>query len=232
MKIARALFLLLLLANLLLFAAGRGYFGSGPGGEPERLANQLNAQKIIIIRDGSPSAESGAAPQATGAAQAQPVVEPKPAVEACRRFAPLPRDRAGRIAEMARSKEDKIRTVQKSLEEANSWWVYLPPQPSRQEVSSRVEELRAAGVKDFFVVQQEGPNHYALSLGLFKSESMAKDLLNRLRVKGISGARVAARGNVATKVSLEVRGAEAEVAALAGQVAAAFPELSAQACAP
>ena len=65
----RALALALLAANLLLFAYGAGYFGTAPGGvgEPERVANQLDAERIRIIEPAEPS----------GPAQSVAPAEPK-----------------------------------------------------------------------------------------------------------------------------------------------------------
>lgn len=48
----RLSFILLLLANLLLLAWSQGYLGGSDGGrEPQRLARQLNADQLRIVRD-------------------------------------------------------------------------------------------------------------------------------------------------------------------------------------
>ena len=236
MRVLRTLFLLLVLANLLLFAAGKGYLGGGNGGEPERLANQLNPDKIAIVRNGPPSPPAEvaqSAPAASAEAASKPQADIEPAAEVCRRLAPLARDQAERIAEMARARAPQVKLVQQSLEAPSSFWVFIPPQPDRAEVNKRLDELRAAGVKDkdFYVVQESGANHYAISLGLFKSDGMARNLVERLRAKGVTGAHVVARESATAKVSVEVRGGPGEIDALLAQAASSFPDLGAQPCA-
>src|SRR5512135_1504656 len=138
MRVLRTLFLLLVLANLLLFAAGKGYLGGGNGGEPERLANQLNPDKIAIVRNGPPSPPAEVAPSAPAAnaeAASKPQADIEPAAEVCRRLAPLARDQAERIAEMARARAPQVKLVQQSLEAPSSFWVFIPPQPDRAEVN-------------------------------------------------------------------------------------------------
>lgn len=235
MRTLRSLVLLLVVANLLLFAAGGGLFGGSGSGEPERLTNQLNPEKIRILQSGSATAAS-TAESPTAAEQAGSGSQPESSsaggsvASACRRFASLPRERAGRIADMARSRPGQIEAVQKSLEEPSSYWVYIAPQPSRQELDSRIDELKAAGISDYFIEQKAGPNHLSVSLGLFKTERMALDLRDKLRAKGISGARIAARESPTGRVSLELRGASADVDALLADVESAFPGLEAQQC--
>ena len=235
MRILRFLVLLLVVANLLLFAAGGGLFGRSGSGEPERLTNQLNPEKIRILQSGSTTAPSSAA---SPPAAAQPGSGSQPEskaigeseASACRRIASLPRERASRIADMARTRPGQVEAVQKSLEEPSSYWVYIAPQPGRQELDSRIAELKAAGISDYFIEQKAGPNHLAVSLGLFKTERMALDLRDKLRAKGISGARIAARENPAGRVSLELRGASTELDALLADVESAYPGLEAQQC--
>jgi hypothetical protein len=244
MRILRALAVLLLLGNLLLFAAAKGLFGSHSGGEPERLADQLDAQKIVIVQAGPAAPESAPVaangPAATGDAdnaspeKPEPVAIPAPKQEsaapadACRRYTGVAKDKAARIAALA--KEGKLKVVQKAQDEPSSWWVHIPSQPSREDVDKRIAELRAAGVSDFFVVQEAGPNHFALSLGLFKLERMALDLRDRLRAKGVAQARVSPRESATAKVTLELRGGAEQMALVLPQIASAIPGTSGQAC--
>lgn len=244
MRILRALVVLLLVGNLLLLAAAKGLFGTGSGGEPERLADQLDAQKIVILHagpaapeasrattDAAAAANGAGAPATRSEAAPQPAAKPESAMsaaEACRRYVGVSKDKAVRIAALAR--EAKLKVVQKAQDEPSSWWVHIPSQPSRDEVEKRIAELRAAGVSDFFVVQETGPNHLALSLGLFKLERMATDLRDRLRAKGVSQARVSPRESTTARVTLELRGGTEQLADLQPQIAVALPGISGQVC--
>lgn len=241
MRILRALALLLVLGNVLLFALASGLLGGGGGGEPERLAHQLDAQKIVILKAGAdavtpppavaeatPKAEPEATPKAEPPA-AKPEAPPKPPEpEVCRRYPALAREKANKVVIVARQQDLKV--AQKSQDEPSAWWVHLPPQASREDVDKNIGELRGAGVSDFFVVQEQGPNHFAISLGLFKQERMAMDLRDRLRAKGIAQARVTPRENANAKVALELRGTRGQMDALLSQAVSSLAGASAQNC--
>lgn len=70
----------------------------------------------------------------------------------------------------------------------NSWWVRVPPQASREQAERRVQELRQLGVKDTYIVPDAGPTQFAISLGVFKTENRARQLLNQLREQGVRNA--------------------------------------------
>ncbi|MCK7490545.1 MAG: dephospho-CoA kinase [Comamonadaceae bacterium] len=165
MRILRFLVLLLVVANLLLFAAEAGLFGGSGSGEPERLTNQLNPEKIRILQSGSATAPSAAAILAA-AAQAGSGAQPESKVDrrigGVRPVAASPRCRgSGRAASPTwrAPGRGRIEAVQKSLEEPSSYWVHIAPQPGRQELDSRIAELKAAGISDYFIEQKAGPNH-------------------------------------------------------------------------
>jgi hypothetical protein len=229
MRILRALFLLLVLANLLLFAAGRGYFGRSGSGEPERLAAQIQPEMIRILRD-------QAATQGTQAQPDQPAAAPGAAPPAgaganCLRYEPVGREQAGKIAAKQRARDGGVALAEKRLEEPSSYWVSIPPQPSRQDLDARIAELKSAGVNDFFVIGgEQGANRGAVSLGLFKSERMAESLRERLRAKGVNGVRVSAREAAGAKLAVELRGPAPALTALAADIAAELPDLKPGEC--
>jgi hypothetical protein len=236
MRILRALFLVLVVVNLLLFAAGRGYFGGSGSGEPERLAAQIQPDKIRILREDRPS--QAARGQSGPAAAAGPAKAPPPGPSArsdvdapCLSFEPVSREQARRIAAKQRARNGGLTFVERRLEEPGSYWVSLPPQPSKEDQDARIAQLKNAGVTDFFVMAGEpGENRGAVSLGLFKSERMAESLRDKLRAKGIEGVRVTARETAGAKLAVEVRGPSEALAALAAEIAAELPALKSGEC--
>jgi hypothetical protein len=230
MRILRALFLLLVLANLLLFAAGRGYFGRSGSGEPERLAAQIQPEMIRILRDQAASQGTQAQPDQPAAAPG--TAPPAGAAASCLRYEPVGREQAGKIAAKQRARDGGVALAEKRLEEPSSYWVSIPPQPSRQDLDARIAELKSAGVNDFFVIGgEQGANRGAVSLGLFKSERMAESLRERLRAKGVSGVRVSAREAAGAKLAVELRGPAPALTALAADIAAELPDLKPGECA-
>lgn len=229
MRILRALFLLLVLANLLLFAAGRGYFGRSGSGEPERLAAQIQPEMIRILRD--QAAPQGTQAQPDQSAAAPGAAPPAGAAANCLRYEPVGREQAGKIAAKQRARNGGVELAEKRLEEPSSYWVSIPPQPSRQDLDARIAELKSAGVNDFFVIGgEQGANRGAVSLGLFKSERMAESLRERLRAKGVNGVRVSAREAAGAKLAVELRGPAPALTALAADIAAELPDLKPGEC--
>lgn len=60
----RVLVFLLVLANLLFFVFARGYLGGGDNPDGERLHQQLQPERIVIVSKGEPAAEAGGKPAA------------------------------------------------------------------------------------------------------------------------------------------------------------------------
>jgi hypothetical protein len=84
-------------------------------------------------------------------------------------------------------------TVQRRVMEIDGYWVHMAPLKTKGEVDRKVGELKALGVKEFFVVTDAGPWRNAVSLGLFKNEDAAKAELERLRALGVRSATVTRR---------------------------------------
>ncbi|MDT3737708.1 MAG: SPOR domain-containing protein [Denitratisoma sp.] len=189
MQVLRTLFFLLVLGNLLLFVWGQGYFGTTGGGEAERLSAQIEPEKLRIAGKGAPPATAAAPPR-----------------EECRVLAGLEREAAGKLADLISGRDAQLKVSLRALEEPKSWWVHIPPQPNGAQADRKAAELSKLAVKDFYVVRESGPNQYAVSLGLFKSEEAAKDYLGALQKKGVKSARILARETAGDKMIVEVSG--------------------------
>lgn len=85
------------------------------------------------------------------------------------------------------------RLVRKPLQEASSWVVHMPPQPDKEAVERKAAELRNLGIEDFFVILDNSPLRWGISLGVFKQESAARAHLAALGEKGVRTARVTPR---------------------------------------
>lgn len=210
----RSLFLFLLLANLLLFALGRGLLGrSEAGREPGRLDAQVMPERLSIVARGKAAADAQAArpaPEAAPAPLPSPAAAIGPAVaEACREAGGLSPDQALILAEWVRPDSARVRVTQTVVDEPTSWWVYVPPAADKAASEARVAALRRLGVTDFYVVQDAGPNFRAISLGVFKSADKAEEALAALTRKGVKTARAGPR-DVTTRVNQRFVG-DAEV---------------------
>ena len=240
----RTLLIVLILLNLLAFAALSGWLGSpSQRGEPERLTNQLNPERIKLRPSASPARveTNQAKPSAPAPAPASvPAPTPAPAVaeaqaeapaavpEACLAFAPLSADAARGLADNLAAQTDlQLRDVPTDV--PNSWWVSLPPAESKEAAEARAVELRKQGVTDLFIVQEPGPNQFAVSLGLFRQEVQALRHAEQLGNKGIQ-ARVSPR--LSTTHRIEIRGPADRLTLLASEFKARMPAGSRVECQP
>lgn len=84
-------------------------------------------------------------------------------------------------------------TQKKQAESAKKrYWVYIPSQKSMPQAEAKIAELRILGISDSFIVQ-EPKWRYAISLGIFKDESLANEYLQKLHSMGINTAIKAKR---------------------------------------
>ncbi|MCK9259219.1 MAG: SPOR domain-containing protein [Azoarcus sp.] len=220
MTTLRFLFILLVILNALAFGALKGWFGfAPPAGEPERITNQLHPDRIKMLTPTSApedkaATETPAAPEpAPPPDVVAPPQEPPPVAAAliCRAWSGLNASDADRLS--ARLAAAGMTPRQRSVEVPSSWWVRIPPQPNRDAADRQARALRAKGVDDLFIVQEAGPNQFAISLGLFKTEASSRLHLSQLRAKGVRGAGIATRTTIEYRI--EVDGEEAQLTPIA-----------------
>ena len=80
------------------------------------------------------------------------------------------------------------RLTQREVEHTIGYWVYIPPARNRAAVNEKIAQLKTRGIHDFFVVQEKGKWQDAISLGIFKTEDIARKYLDHLKTKGIKTA--------------------------------------------
>lgn len=180
----RAVFFLLVLANLVLFVWAQGYLGGQQEGrEPQRLKDQIEPEKMKVT--------------ALAAAPAAP--------QACRRVEGLAAKDAEQV-QQALQGSGLAASIQAGAEEAPSFWVNISALPNKAVADKKASELKLFGVTDFHVMQVEGGS-FVISLGLFKTEDGASEFLQGLNRKGVKSARIETKARPPAQVRIEVRGA-------------------------
>jgi hypothetical protein len=194
----RALFLLLLLANLAFFAWAR--YGAPVDGnlDPAPLARQIEPEKLRIV---GPDDSPAPAPAVKPVALALPA--------GCFEWGSFTLADAPRAEKALEPLSLGTRLAQRRTEETAGWWVFIAPQANRQAAQKKAAELKALGVDDYFIVLEEGPQRWALSLGVFRTEEAAQARLAALRNQGVRSASVGPRETVVPKVWLQVKGVDA-----------------------
>jgi hypothetical protein len=189
----KALFLVLVLANLAVFAWSR-YFSAAPAAAEGVLARRDDAGDLKIV----PPADVASACLEWGS------------------FSPADYARAEKALEPLAL---GTRLAQRRTDDAAGWWVFIPPQGSRQAALKKAAELKALGVHDYYIMGEEGDSPWALSLGVFRTEQAALARLAMLREQGVRSALVGSRDTVAPKLWLQVKGVDAALEARLREIA-------------
>ncbi len=228
----------LLAANAGLYAYSQGYLGKVEGGErePQRLKTQLASERMVML----------SAAEARAAAETAAAAEPAPAAqEAPPEPAPAPVDtiactQAGSFAAGdARRFENRINRLgfgdrqsrtSVPFQEVTSHLVYLPPNGGKDGADRRVAELKEKNISNFFVMQGEGPMKWAVSLGVFKTDTAAQSLVAALGKQGVRGARVLPRGPQTTRAAWQFRDLTEEERKRIADIADEFAGVQVRAC--
>lgn len=216
-------FWFLLCINGVLFAYGRGYLGNFKGNErePARMKGQVNADKLRLV----PAAQAGGAKPAEAPPVPVAPVAASPALIACVEIGSLDAQEArrfdNRIAALGLPMQPQRQNV--TTTEVGSYMVHVPPHASREAADRKAEELKNLGVTNFYVIPDNTPMKWAISLGVFKSENAAKTLLAALNKQGVQGARISGRGTQVVRVNYRFRDIDAATGQKLNRIAATFP---------
>lgn len=219
------IFCSLLAVNVALFAYGQGYLGhfSGNEREPARLRNQLNADQLTIV-----SADRA------GHAPASPAVVEKtaPPVLACVEIGSFVMADARRFEARLAALDLGDRQSRRNLPgtEVSSYIVHIPPLGSKEAADKKAAELRGLGVTNYFIMSDNSPMRWAISLGVFKSESAAQNQLAALVKQGVRSARVTPRMSGSKLLAYQFREVDAELQGELEKIRADFPNAQSHNC--
>ena len=88
-------------------------------------------------------------------------------------------------------------------ESGDTYWVYIPPLKTQAEIDKKASELKARGIADYSVVQDNDQWRNAIALGDFKTEEAANNYLALLRQKNVRSALAGPRS--ARRVTFVIR---------------------------
>jgi hypothetical protein len=202
----RTLLVLLLLANLTLL--GYTLLDRRTSGEGARLQQQVHPDKIKLL---SPREVAQLGPAKIAALP-----------DVCLEWGPFgDADRTRALADLEPLALGKLLT-QRRIESSTAFWVYVPPLANKAAAETRAAVLRAAGVKDLFVVDS-GRDRFAISLGNFRTEEAANAYLAELAAKNVTTARVGQRQLTTVSTLLVIRDPREPVMARLREIASSYP---------
>lgn len=187
MKVVFGIFLVL---NLAVFAVMRGDLlndGTAVVAQPA-----LNEAKIRLL-DGPAQAASLPVSSPSMATTLTPPTE-KP-VAVCMEWSDFSGTDLKRANEALTGLQLGEKLSQRPIEYNIGYWVYIPPLKNRASINQKIEQLKARGVEEYFVVQEAGEWQHAISLGVFKSEDAAQKFLESLTAKEVRSAKIGERAS-------------------------------------
>lgn len=230
----RALFWILLLGNVILFAAMQ-LGGLGWGEQPYHAQPALHEEKIRLLDatqsapakispDSTPAVApvittapmaasvpvdntpTGAKPATAASPATVPATSPEPAVIpapvadkqdslVCLEWGDFSGNDLKRATEILSAMQLGDKLSQRQIEYNKGYWVYIPPLKNKAAANRKVSQLKALGIREYFVVQDAGAMRYAISLGVFKSQDAAQNHLSELQAKGVRSAKVGERAS-------------------------------------
>ena len=226
----RTLFLLLVLVNVVFFAWSR-YVSPEAGADPLPLARQIEPEKLKVVAPGEalPAAPATAPPIAPSTAR--PAAAPAATVK-CIEWGSFTLTDTPRAEKALEPLALGPRLTQRRTEEQAHWWVFIPPASSRALALKKAAELKTLGIDEYFVMQDEGPNRWAISLGVFRTEDGARARLAALQTQGVRSAQVAERETTVPKVWLQVSNVDGGLLARLKETARSAEGSELRECAP
>lgn len=184
----KTLFLLLIAANVAFFAWSR--IDTMSEGESSRLGRQIAADKIKLLT-----------PQQVAALGPAKVAQ---LPNICLEWGGF--TEAEKAAALAALEPLQLgrQLTQRRVESPSAYWVYVPPLASKPAAEKKVAELRALGLKDFFIVN-DGALKNAISLGVFKTEDTAGKFLESVKALGMKTAKSGARAQTIQQTVFVIR---------------------------
>ena len=220
----RVFVFILVLANLLFLAWTQGYLGTSDDPDALRLQHQLSPEKMKIVSRDEPPAS---APE-SGASKAAEEAKPE---AGCVQLDELHTAEVGQIEKLVADQWPGFATDRTTLSAGTvSHWVLIPPLASKKDAEAKASELKRLKIGDYFIVQEDGPNNNAISLGLFSTRDAAEAYLKSLRDKGVKSAKVTERNVKPAMYRLEVRGPKSKFADLLAATAEKWPEIKPTQC--
>lgn len=223
----RVFFLLLVAVNLGLFAWSKYYATPDSAADPEPPRRQVNPEGIRLLTGpelaGLPALKPSPAAEGAQGVLADASARGLAAGGNCAEWGGFSVAESPRAEQVLEPLALGARLSQRRSEEKAGWWVFIPPQGNRAAAMKKTAELKALGIDDYFVLQEESNMRWAVSLGVFSSEEAAKTRLETLRARGVRSAQTGERDTQVTKIWFQVRGADIALQARLRGFAQALP---------
>ena len=219
------IFFCLVIANILLFALGRGYFSSplSETHQPLRMYQQQNSALLKLI-----SADIATAPVVV-----PPPVPPelnKPEILACLSWGAFQTADINSVEAKLKILSFGNRQSRQNVQDVANNIVFIPPLGGKEAADKKALELNHLGVHDFYIIQDQSNLRWGISLGVFKTEEAAKQYLTTLATKGVHSAKVGVRTVATNKVNYVFKNVTSTEKTALDQLKTSFPAQELSTC--
>jgi hypothetical protein len=197
MTTIRFLFILLLLLNVLAFAALRGWLGLGQPVEPEKTASGPTHPERVRIGPALPPPPP-------------PVADPK----TCLAWSGLSTAQNTKLISLLAAAG--IQATTRDTPATATWKVRVPPLPTREAAEILVNNMLTQGFDRSSLVIEETGNGFGISLGMFRDRPGAVRYLETVKTRGVYNADIETRSGSERRVEATAVTAKID-AALTGQ---------------
>ncbi|HUW25917.1 MAG TPA: SPOR domain-containing protein [Gallionella sp.] len=215
----RALFWILLLGNVIFFAAMQ--WGDGLIADEQLTQAQpaLHEEKIRLLTPPvtEPAESSVVAAESTPSAT-------KPDASVCLEWGDFSGADLTRATAALSTLQLGDKLSQHQVEHAIGYWVYIPPSNGKAAVTQKIAQLKARGIDEYFVVPDAGPWLNAISLGVFKTQEAAQSFLDDLqRNRDVRTAQIGERASKFKTTVFVLNGLDATTASELAEIQKGFP---------
>lgn len=219
----RLTFWILLVANVVMFAATQTYTDS-PRKQDEPIPLQpVEAEKIrllpsVLIKPQSEPAQPATTPEQTSE------------TTVCLEIGEFDTAVARLFGEKIKNLLPASSIEQFQNHNPSSYMVYFPPAENKKAAEKRIDELQKKGISNFFLITNGTQFKNAISLGIFKNEGAAKNLIAELRKLGFDDALTHVRTRSSGSTTFQIRNPDKSQLQQLELILASFPQVSKKEC--
>ena len=160
----------------------------------------------------------------------EPVVVPGPVIVACMEWGTFVFGDLNKVEEKLKALAFGNRQSRQNVQDTSTTMVFIPPLGSREAAEKKAQELTRLGVRDFFIIQDQPALRYGISLGVFKSEDAARQLLAQLVTRGVHSARIGVHSVETNRFNFVFKNVSEPEHAGLQQLKSSFPAQDLHAC--
>ena len=219
----RLTFWILLVANIVMFAATKTYTDSPQKQDEPQELRPVESEKIRLL-------PSELIPPQSGPAQPAVAVEQTSEATVCLEIGEFDTTGARLFGEKIKNILPASSVVQHQTQNPSSYMVYIPASKNKKAAESRVGELQKKGISNYFLITNGTQFKNAISLGIFKNEEAAKNLITELQKLGFDDAQTHVRSKSSATASFRIQNPDRSQLQQLERILGDFPQVSKKDC--